>query len=686
MKYSSKLRLQILFPVVLLTSLLLVFIVLDKRQQTQVENLFVISQVQSSLASVELDYENLRRNIFERVNHAGHSEKQQQLANEGKSKSQEIQQLIQGISERLAFTKTDTSILMQDMRLYTAEFLRVSQLFDTDQAKTAEFERFELLFYTSNKSVKALKNELNAYTNNTVLPALKTIKTIQRNVGVLGMALILVCTFFLMKAIKNITQILGDEPAMIFKLLEKIKHFDFSITPSGSQGSVRWSLGEVVEDLSSFMAAIYDTANEQTRRTGMLRRNFDSTVAGMDEIQKNANVLSSSMQQLTTTVNEVAQNIKLANTNTQQAQLYSSKGVNEATSTIELIKTMAASIELCVLTINELNKKSQQITSILDVIAGISDQTNLLALNAAIEAARAGEAGRGFSVVAEEVRTLASKTNDATKSIRKMIDELNAGTSSAVHNMQQTHEQSVRVVDNTHTLGQALQSIAVTIEQLVNINAQISTAVEHHSIVAAQVADSALQVSAIASDVTGRSRSDLRWVMELNFLSRSAIQLTSRFKLPDVFTKYIKLGEEELDKRSDVIAMWHEGFILKIPSMDHQHKKIFDTINILYKTFSNNGSKAQIMSVINELASISLKHLSDEEQLLKRANYKDFDEHLKTHDALRVEFYAHIKTINTEMSDENLIKFIMFLRNWIIDHIFATDRRYAKSLIIAGIN
>ena len=286
MKYSSKLRLQILFPVVLLTSLLLVFIVLAKRQQTQVENLFVISQVQSSLASVELDYENLRRNIFERVNHAGHSEKQQQLANEGKSKSQEIQQLIQGISERLAFTKTDTSILSQDMRLYTAEFLRVSQLFDTDQAKTAEFERFELLFYTSNKSVKALKNELNAYTNNTVLPALKTIKTIQRNVGVLGMALILVCTFFLMKAIKNITQILGDEPAMIFKLLEKIKHFDFSITPSGSQGSVRWSLGEVVEDLSSFMAAIYDTANEQTRRTGMLRRNFDSTVAGMDEIKK----------------------------------------------------------------------------------------------------------------------------------------------------------------------------------------------------------------------------------------------------------------------------------------------------------------------------------------------------------------------------------------------------------------
>lgn len=286
MKYSSRLRLQILFPVVLLTSLLLVFIVLAKRQQTQVENLFVISQVQSSLASVELDYENLRRNIFERVNHAGHSEKQQQLANEGKSKTQEIQQLIQGISERLAFTKTDTSILSQDMRLYTAEFLRVSQLFDTDQAKTAEFERFESLFYTSNKSVKALKNELNAYTNNTVLPALKTIKTIQRNVGVLGMALILVCTFFLMKAIKNITQILGDEPSMIFKLLEKIKHFDFSITPSGSQGSVRWSLGEVVEDLSSFMAAIYDTANEQTRRTGMLRRNFDSTVAGMDEIKK----------------------------------------------------------------------------------------------------------------------------------------------------------------------------------------------------------------------------------------------------------------------------------------------------------------------------------------------------------------------------------------------------------------
>lgn len=642
--------------------------------------------MQNTLTSVELGYENLRRNIFERVNHSGHSEKQQELAREGKLKSQEIQQLIKGVSEGLGFIKTDTSILSQDMRLYTAEFLRVSQLLDTNQTKLTEFERFESLFHTSNKSVKLIKNELNTYTTNSVLPALKTIKTIQRNVSFLGMALMLVCAFFLMKTIKNINQILGDEPSMIFKLLEKIKHFDFSISPAGPRGSVRWSLGEVVEDLSSFMAAIRDTANEQTRRTRILRGSFDATAAGMDEIQKNTNALSSSMQQLTTTVNEVAQNIKLANASTQQAQLYSSNGENEVMSTIALIKTMVASIELCVLAIDELNKKSQQITSILDVIAGISDQTNLLALNAAIEAARAGEAGRGFSVVAEEVRTLASKTNDATKSIRKMIDELNAGTSNAVHNMRQTHEQSVRVVDNTHTLGQALQSITLTVEQLANINAQISTAVEHHSIVAAQVADSALQVSAIANDVTDRSRNDLRWMMELNSLSRSAVQLASRFKLPNVYAQHLKLDEGELDKKSNVIATWHEGFVLKIPSMDHQHKKIFDTINTLYETFSNNGGKAQIMSVINELASIALKHLADEEHLLKRAHYKDFDEHLKTHDALRVEFQAHLKTINAEMSDENLIKFIMFLRNWIIDHIFATDRRYVKSLIVAEIN
>lgn len=685
MKGSPKLILLIILPVMLLLVFIGGFWSLQNQQFRLSENLYNSGQLHNSLTELLLGHADLQQNLFEYLAYPNLTDKQQHLLEDNDKTAKKLDVLLKEFATKKYVSNVDVSDFSESMQAYLSELARLTHRLTTQQGSIHDLENVLKLSQTVTQEEQRLQAMLKPFQREEVLKQQHTIKTQQHFLLFAASMLVVLYLFFLVRHFNAVRQLIGTSPESLNKLLEEIKHFDFSIAPAGHKDSIRWRLGELTEGLSSFMAAIYDTGNEQMRRTGSLRRNFDETVSGIQEIQINTQELSGCIDQLTGTVNEVEQHVQLANSNMQQAQVHSTNGVNEVGSSIAQIKTMAENIERCVRTIDELNQKSLQITSILDVIAGISDQTNLLALNAAIEAARAGDAGRGFSVVADEVRTLALKTNDATKSIRKMIDELNTGTSNAVHTMQQTHEQSARIVNTTHSLGQALEEISSTIQQMATINKQISSSVDHHAQVASQVVNGVHQVASVADALMERSRHDLKSALELDFLSRSAAQLAGRFKLPSALVKHINMDESALDKQSEVIATWHEGFLLQIPSMDNQHKRIFDAINALYKAYINNTPGAQIMAIIQDLGSIALKHLSDEEAAMKQAHYADFATHLESHDALRQEFHGHLKALKTELSDENLIKFIMFLRNWIIDHIFATDRLYAKTLINAGI-
>lgn len=685
MKNTSDFFLLLIAPVVLLSVLIGGFYLLQDKQVKLTNELYDSRQINNTFAELVLGKERLRRNVFETLSYPDAKDRQQVLFKESQATVSKLTLLITELATKTHPTNIDVSDYAESLKVYVDEFVRLNEWLSSHQGNIRDLDRLLTLHNALEQEELHLQKILAIYQGEDVQKQQQTITAQQHYLLFFVTVFFGLYLFFLIRYFNTLKKLLGANPASINKLLEEIKHFDFSIVPAGHKDSIRWRLGELTEGLSSFMAAIYDTGNEQMRRTRVLRRNFDVTVSGIREIQVNTKELSNCIHQLTDTVNEVEQGVQLANSNMQQAQEHSSHGVNEVGSSITQIKVMAENIDLCMRTINELNQKSLQITTILDVIAGISDQTNLLALNAAIEAARAGDAGRGFSVVADEVRSLALKTNDATKSIRKMIDELNSGTSNAVQTMQQTHEQSTRIVSTTHSLGQALEEISSTIQQMATINKQISLAVDHHAQVANQVVNGAYQVASVADHLIERSNSDVKAALELDFLSRSAAQLAGRFKLPSTLVKHIKVDEDALDKKSEVIATWHEGFLLQIASIDDQHKKIFDAINALYKAFSNNAPSAQIMSIVQDLGSIALKHLSDEEATLKQAHYADYVTHLESHDALRQEFHGHLKALKTELSDEHLIKFIMFLRNWIIDHIFATDRLYAKTLINAGI-
>ena len=172
--------------------------------------------------------------------------------------------------------------------------------------------------------------------------------------------------------------------------------------------------------------------------------------------------------------------------------------------TVSSIQNLATGVIEASSTVAELEQDSQQIGKILEVIQSIAEQTNLLALNAAIEAARAGEQGRGFAVVADEVRTLASRTQDSTEEIRGMIDKLQQGALRTVEVMHRSRQYSDNSVNCAELAGNALSSITCSVAQISDMNTQIATAAEQQSSVAEEINTNLVSVhQGMAESVVG---------------------------------------------------------------------------------------------------------------------------------------------------------------------------------------
>lgn len=259
---------------------------------------------------------------------------------------------------------------------------------------------------------------------------------------------------------------------------------------------------KLVDSLRSLIQGILErsdqlaaAAEETSAITAQTTVGIQEQKSQVDQVATATTQLSSSAQQVTVSADEALSQIKAADDESQHMRLMANE--NKRT-----ILALADEVAKASVVINKVHEDSASIGSILDVIRGIAEQTNLLALNAAIEAARAGEQGRGFAVVADEVRSLASRTQDSTQEIQQMIEVLQKGTQEAVAVMDLGSSQASSCVEKTEQANNALESISEAVHRAHDSGTHIAHAAQEQNLVSQQVSEKLEHIAAISEETS----------------------------------------------------------------------------------------------------------------------------------------------------------------------------------------
>ncbi|NIL15931.1 HAMP domain-containing protein [Pseudomonas sp. AN3A02] len=296
-------------------------------------------------------------------------------------------------------------------------------------------------------------------------------------------------------------------------------------------GQLQRSMQSMTVGLRELIGGISDGVTQIASAAEQLSAVTEQTSAGVNSQKVETDQVATAMNEMAATVQEVARNAEEASEAAVAADQQAREGDKVVGEAIAQIERLASEVGNSTEAMGHLKRESDKIGSVLDVIKSVAQQTNLLALNAAIEAARAGEAGRGFAVVADEVRSLAQRTQKSTEEIEELIVGLQSGTQQVATIMDNSRSLTDSSVELTRRAGNALENITRTVSTIQAMNQQIATAAEQQSAVAEEINRSVLNVRDVSEQTSAASEETAASSAELARLGIYLQTLVGRFKV-----------------------------------------------------------------------------------------------------------------------------------------------------------
>jgi len=317
--------------------------------------------------------------------------------------------------------------------------------------------------------------------------------------------------------------------------VERIAGGDLSqtlqVTRRDEMGVLQQGIQRMGSTLRELIGGIRDGVTQIASAAEELSAVTEQTSAGVNSQKVETDQVATAMHEMSATVQEVARNAADASRAAADADREANDGDRVVGEAIAQIERLAAEVTRSTEAMSHLQQESNKIGSVMDVIKAVAEQTNLLALNAAIEAARAGEAGRGFAVVADEVRGLAQRTQKSTEEIEELVAGLQHGTQQVANIMHSSRELTDSSVELTRKAGGSLESITRTVSNIQSMNQQIAAAAEQQSAVAEEISRSVINVRDISEQTAAASEETAASSVELARLGSQLQQMVSHFRV-----------------------------------------------------------------------------------------------------------------------------------------------------------
>ncbi len=440
------------------------------------------------------------------------------------------------VEERRTF-----DIVKQDWDKYVALHQRVRLMQDGGQLAEAQqlFMSEGITLYTNlAKSVADLIRINHGYSVNSRAQVVEAFDSAKLSIIIallLGLGLAAVLSTVLTRQIRDPLVMLARQAQRIAsgdlgkgELQEWIRGSRFKRDELGQLGAaidrMQGSLADLVSEIAGSVSQLSSAVEEVSAIS-------EQSATGMARQQSEVSQVATAMNEMQSTVNEVARNTTDAMSAAKDASRTSTQGNQVVRSAISSIEEVSVKIEQAGAVVQQLEQDSNNISMVLDVIRGIAEQTNLLALNAAIEAARAGEQGRGFAVVADEVRSLAQRTQNSTAEISKMIEVLQERTAEAGSAMQLSRQQMQESVGLAREAGSSIDTINGAVTQITDMNTLIATATEEQNAVTEELNRSIVNIHNAADENALGAQQTAQACVELSKLANTLHHMTQRFTL-----------------------------------------------------------------------------------------------------------------------------------------------------------